>query len=143
MYNLLSSQENYMSVFAMPNLYNQSSPNDGMTASRGPLNNVQPQGSPRHYATSPTNTWIDNGYQQLPKPPSPTYILAEDVNRLSLDEKQQEVVALQRCLFPPDQFFSPTGGRKGVQYNFCSLRRTLKEVAGKKVNRSRLRRLWN
>lgn len=128
----------------MPNLYNHS-PNGSMTASPGPLSNIQPQGSPPHQVTPPTNnTWIEKGHQQLPKPPSPTYFLTEDVNRLSLNEKQQEVVALQRCLFPPDHPLSlPTGctSRKGVQSNFCSLRCTLKEVAGKKVNRSRLRRL--
>lgn len=138
---MLSLQENYAPTSPVPNLYNLS-PTGRMTLSQSPLNTIQPQGSPLHQLSQviPPTTWIDNGNRQ---PPSPTYFLVEDVNRLSLDDKQQEVVALQRSLFPSDRPLSPatSTAKKGMQSNFCSLRHTIKEVAGKKVNKSRLRRL--
>ena len=109
----------------------------------GPLNAIQPFNSPSPRLTSPTRfTWTDTGNLHLlqNQPSSPTYVLVEDVNRLSLDDKHLH----QHAPFGSEGLGSPQhlAIRKGLPVNLPTFRHAIKEVVGKKVNKSRLRRLW-
>ena len=130
-----------------------------MTVGQSPLNVIQPRTSlnqnsgqrqtqtttPSHVAPSPAHT-----QQSLGQTPCPAYLL-EDVQKLSLEDGVAEV---RRCLFPTVTEVSPVhhthkGTHTVVRQAWTSQQRngykstaTKGELmAGKKANRSRLRRL--
>lgn len=127
-----------------------------MTVGQSPLNVIQPRaglnrssGHRQTHATTPSHVASSPHTQQsLGQTPCPTYLL-EDVRKLSLDDGVAEV---RRCLFPVAEV-SPVHNHKGSSHTAVRQPWTLQQrngyksgtkcelVAGKKANRSRLRRL--
>ena len=138
-----------------------------MTVGQSPLNVIQPRTSlnqnsgsrrqthtttmtmttPSHIMPSPSHS-----RQSLDQTPCPTYLL-EDVQKLSLEDGMAEV---RRCLFPPVTEVSPSQQHafKGTHTTATRQAWTAQQrngykstgskgelMAGKKANRSRLRRL--
>ena len=103
-----------------------------MTVAPAPLNVIQPTEYNQH-SPSPISPNTSRSHT-----PSPTF-LVEDVNRLSLEDHQE--ITIRRSLFV-DFPLSPVAAGdscgRTFQSAFCSLR---KEVAGRKLNKNRLRRL--
>ena len=126
-----------------------------MTIGQSPLNVIQPRTSlnrssghrQTHTMTSSHVASSPHTQQGLGQTPCPTYLL-EDVRKLSLDDGVAEV---RRCLFPVAEV-SPIHNHKGShtaarqawtlqQRNGYKSGTKCELMAGKKANRSRLRRL--
>ena len=127
-----------------------------MTVGQSPLNVIQPrtnlnQSSGRqqtHATTTPSHVAPSPHTQQgLGQTPCPAYLL-EDIQKLSLDDGVTEV---RRCLFPVAEISPIQPNHKGThttrqawtpqQRNGYKSATKGELMAGKKVNRSRLRRL--
>ena len=126
-----------------------------MTVGQSPLNVIQPRtglnrssGRRQTQHTTPSQM-VPSPQQSLGQTPCPTYLLEADVQKLSLDDGVADV---RRCLFPVAEV-SPTHNHKAVQLTTAArqawnlpqrtgYKSTKAELmAGKKANRSRLRRL--
>lgn len=115
-----------------------------MTIAPSPLNVIQPRssnssGRQRQRQTSAPTQLASPPQQSSDQTPCPAYLL-EDVGKLSLDDG---VVEVRRCLFPTAEI-SPT--HKSLTRTLWNQRNAYKSakgdlMAGKKANRSRLRRL--
>ena len=127
-----------------------------MTVGQSPLNVIQPrtdlnQSSGRrqtHTTTTPSHVAPSPHTQQgLGQTPCPAYLL-EDIQKLSLDDGVTEV---RRCLFPVAEISPIQPNHKGThtarqawtsqQRNGYKSAAKGELMAGKKANRSRLRRL--
>ena len=115
-----------------------------MTVGQSPLNVIQPKSSSRTSNQRRSSSVVQptlSSPATAGQTPCPSY-LVENVKKLSLDDGTAEV---RRCLFPMADL-SPTRGYKGTRtsWNQRSHHKSGGKgelMAGKKTNRSRLRRL--
>ena len=118
-----------------------------MTGGQSPLNVIQPKSGSRSHSHRTSRAHSAIVTSPSGQTPCPAYLL-ENVKKLSLDDGTAEV---RRCLFPMADLSPTTRSLKNVasratwnqrshtNYHKCCTKSEL--MAGKKTNRSRLRRL--